>query len=57
MRIKEKMNKGLCELSNKVIGSGISILTWGEQEIPDSLVAGYKREMDEKEGDGRKNKR
>lgn len=39
--IKKKVNKGLCELSNKVIGAGMSLFTWGEQEIPDSLKMKY----------------
>ena len=39
--IKKKVNKGLCELSNKVIGAGMSLFTWGEQEIPDSLRMKY----------------
>ena len=52
MKIKETMNKGLCELSNKVIGSGISLFTWGEQEIPDSLKEGYeKMKKSDEEGD------
>ena len=52
MKIKETMNKGLCELSNKVIGSGISLFTGGEQEIPDSLKEGYeKMKKSDEEGD------
>ena len=31
----------LVELSNKVIGAGMSLFTWGEQEIPDSLKMKY----------------
>lgn len=48
MKIKDVMNKGLCGLSDKVIGSGMSLLTWGEQEIPDSLKEKYEKIQEEK---------
>ena len=54
MKIKERMNKGLCELSNKVVGSGISLYTWGEQDIPDSLKVEYRKVQDEMEEDDKK---
>lgn len=49
MKIKEKVNKGLCELSNQVVSSGMSLFTWGEQEIPDSLKMKYVNSYKEKE--------